>query len=157
MIKSRFQTLEQLCRGLLGRLRYPEKLQRSLWNKNLRTKPHRALTNNIQITHLWFHWICIYLAHVPASIWLTNIFDSKLPNFLLRVRYRNPRILRDDVICNCENCLCVDAQPSHLQQMETFPVNKSFATKTLWLCQGKKEESRGEIDLWRRQPRPVSY
>lgn len=68
----------------------------------------KILTDNIQISHLTFHWIRIHLAHVPSSIRFPNILDFQYPRFVLRMHDTHPLIFRDDMIFYRKNGLRVN-------------------------------------------------
>lgn len=133
---------------LLGSSRISGETTKESFNKSRVKLKFEKLTDDVQVTHLRLHRIRVDLAHVPSLIGLLDFAYLQLPDFLLRVGDRNAMVLGDNVILNGQNRLCVDAQPSHLHQMETFPVNKSasivITTQTLCL-----DGEWGKIDLWR--------
>lgn len=98
-----------------------------------------ALTHNIQVAHLAFHWIRIYLAHVPgkrrkkrgasqdgnaswfvfrwylpALVRFFNISDAHCPGLVLWVGNADPLVLGYHMVLYRENRLCIDAQPRNL-------------------------------------------
>lgn len=96
-----------------------------------------ALTHNIQVAHLAFHWIRIYLAHVPvkwengelhdgnaswfvfrwylpALVRFLNIPDAHCPSLVLWVGNADPLVLGYHMVLYRENRLCIDAQPRNL-------------------------------------------
>lgn len=76
------------------------------------------LTYNLEVTFSGSHGIRVHLTHVPASIWLLNLSDVKIPAAVIVVRQHDAWILCDDVVVDAENRLCVDANPRDLQARE---------------------------------------
>lgn len=81
-------------------------------------------------THLTFHRISVNLTHVLTPILFLNIFDVEIPGAMVIVRNRNSRVVRDNVIVNCLNCLCVCFHPTHLEKKMQ---QVKWMTLVIWL------------------------
>lgn len=58
-------------------------------------------TDNVQKSSLTFHWIGVYLAHVPSPIGFTDVPYAQLPYPILRMCNADPMVFRNDVTLNC--------------------------------------------------------
>lgn len=68
------------------------------------------------------HRIGVNLTHVPTPVGLSNFFNVQVPRFVFAMGYAYPTVFRYNVIVNCQDCLCVDSQPSHLKQILTLKM-----------------------------------
>lgn len=77
----------------------------------LRTYTHFSmlLTDDIQETQLTFHWVRIYLAHIPSAVRLSQLLDVYVPRPVIRMRHADPVVFRNDVIVNGQYRLRVHA------------------------------------------------
>jgi hypothetical protein len=83
-------------------------------NMILKSKGTETLTYHLQVANLTLHWICVDLAHVPATVRFPHISDLKIPRSVITVRDTYSMIFGDHVCCDSENCLCIDSEPRHL-------------------------------------------
>ena len=55
------------------------------------------------------HRVGVNLAHVPSPVRLFGVPNVKAPPTMTAMCHGDPMILRNDVRCYSEYCLCVDA------------------------------------------------
>lgn len=73
------------------------------------------LTDYVKKSHLTFHWIGVYLAHVPSLVSCFHLFDVQEPRFVLAVGNSNSMVFRNHVILYGQYRLRVHPQPGHLK------------------------------------------
>ena len=56
----------------------------------------------------------------------------KIPRTVVVVRQRDPWILRDHVMVDGQDCLCIDAHPCHLKQTTRGRVYESLIKTTVY-------------------------
>ena len=100
----------------------------------------QTLTHHLQVADLTLHGICVDLAHVPATIWLPDIPDLKVPRSVIAMRNTNAMIFSDHVCCYSKNCLCIDSKPCHLQEKKRNIL--SLFCNILWVMTGNAIRSR---------------
>ena len=82
------------------------------------------LTYNLQVALSTSHRISVHLTHVPSSINFFDLLYMKIPRTVVVVRQRDPWILRDHVMVDGQDCLCIDAHPCHLKQTNVDTCTK---------------------------------
>jgi len=74
------------------------------------------LTHDLYVALTALHRIRVHLTHVPSAIHLLHVLYVKVPRAVVVVGQRDSGILRDHIMMNRQNGLCVDAHPRHLKQ-----------------------------------------
>ena len=95
-------------------------IRRKCWRKEMLLRAPfflcSELTDHIQISHLAFHWIGIYLTHVPAPVGLAYLLYVQIPRLVFAVGHSYAVILCDHMIVDREDGLGVNSQPCHLKR-----------------------------------------
>lgn len=88
----------------------------SFWIYPLGEHPRDWLTDYVEEPCLVFHGVGVYLAHVKSSVRFPDIAYVQSPGATVINRYRYPVVLRYNVVCYRQDCLCVDAEPGDLKK-----------------------------------------
>lgn len=73
-------------------------------------------TNDLKKTHLAYHRIGIYLAHIITPIILLHTINMKQPCFLIVMRHGKPGYFHDHMFVNSEQHLTTNMDPCHLKR-----------------------------------------
>lgn len=71
-------------------------------------------TNDLKKTHLAYHWIGIYLAHIITPVILLHTVNMKQPCFLIVMRHGKPGYFHDHMLVNSKQHLATNVDPRHL-------------------------------------------
>lgn len=77
------------------------------------------LTDYVQESDLALHRIRVYLAHVPATVGLANLFDVQVPRTVVAVTDPDSVVLRNHVAVDGEDGLRVYSKPCDLRTRKT--------------------------------------